>query len=102
MRKHERRKIDSFELWCWRGVGPTESLVDGEHEWSEKERKTKTKMAGHTQGVFERSHHQQQETRDARDRAGWRGAATAVARAQGSDATRRHNFKVTLVSKPRL
>ena len=34
-----------------------------EHEWSEKERKTKTNMAGHTQGVFERSHHQQYETR---------------------------------------
>ena len=32
-----------------------------ENEWSEKERKTKTKMAGHTQGVFERSHHQQHE-----------------------------------------
>ena len=34
-----------------------------ENEWSEKERKTKTKMVGHTQGVFERSHHQQHETR---------------------------------------
>ena len=34
-----------------------------ENEWSEKERKTKTKMAGHTQGAFERSHHQQHETR---------------------------------------
>ena len=33
-----------------------------ENEWNE-ERKTKTKMAGHTQGVFERSHHQQHETR---------------------------------------
>ena len=31
--------------------------------WNEKERKTKTKMAGHAQGVFERSHHQQHETR---------------------------------------
>ena len=34
-----------------------------DNEWSEKEGKTKTKMAGHTQGVFERSHHQQHETR---------------------------------------
>ena len=46
-----------------------ESMMDGrwrdarENEWSETERKTKTKMAGHTQGVFERSHHQQHETR---------------------------------------
>ena len=45
-----------------------ESRMDGrlrdvrEHEWIEKERKTKTKMAGYTQGVFERSHHQQHET----------------------------------------
>ena len=35
-----------------------------ENEWSEKERKTKTKMTGHTQGVFERSHHQQHEPPD--------------------------------------
>ena len=27
MRKHERRKIDAFELWFWRRVGPTESTV---------------------------------------------------------------------------
>ena len=27
MRQHERRKIDAFELWCWRRVGP---IVDGE------------------------------------------------------------------------
>ena len=35
MRKHDRRKIDAFELWCWRRV-PTESIVDGEkdqHIW---------------------------------------------------------------------
>ena len=103
MRKHERRKVDAFELWCW----STDCIVDGdkdqhfdhrehqtgvdtgvkgdkgcikllwargesrrggrwcdarENEWSEKERKTKTKMAGHTQGVCKRSHHQQHET----------------------------------------
>ena len=34
-----------------------------ENEWSEKERKTKTKMAGNIQGIFDRSHHQQHETR---------------------------------------
>ena len=34
-----------------------------ENEWSEKERKTNTKMAGHTHGVLERSHNQQHETR---------------------------------------
>ena len=28
---------------------------------SEKEKKTETEMAGHTEGVFERSHHQQHE-----------------------------------------
>ena len=33
-----------------------------ENEWSEKKRKTKKKMAGHTHGVFERSHHQHHET----------------------------------------
>ena len=33
-----------------------------ENEWSEKERKTTTKMAEHTQGVCERSHRQQHET----------------------------------------
>ena len=33
-----------------------------ENEWSEKERKIKTKMDGHTHGVLERSHHQQHET----------------------------------------
>ena len=32
MRKHERRKIDAIELWCWRRVGPTESIVDGEKD----------------------------------------------------------------------
>ena len=105
MRKHERRKIDAFELWCWRRVlrvswmerktnymdnrehqtgmdtgvkgakgcikllwARGESRRDGrlrdarENEWSEKERKTKTKMAGHTHGVRERSHRQQHET----------------------------------------
>ena len=51
-----------------------------ENEWSEKERKIKTKMDGHTHGVLERSHHQQHET--PRDRAGWRGAATDAARSQ--------------------
>ena len=29
MRKHDRRKIDASELWCWRRVGPTESIVGG-------------------------------------------------------------------------
>ena len=107
MRKHERRKIDAFELWCWRRVlrvswterktnisiiesikpewtlesrvtkaalsyfghvvragGMEDDTYDArENEWSEKERKTTTKMAGHPQGVCERSHHQQHETR---------------------------------------
>ena len=44
-----------------------ESRMDGrwrdarENGWSEKERKTTTKMAGHPQGVCEQSHHQQHE-----------------------------------------
>ena len=105
MSKHERRKIDAFELWCWRRVlrvswmerktnimdnrehqtrmdtgvkgakgcikllwARGESRRDGrwrdarENEWSEKERKTWTNMAGHTRGVLERGHHQQYET----------------------------------------
>ena len=33
-----------------------------DNEWIETDRKTKTNMAGHTQGVFELSHHQQHET----------------------------------------
>ena len=33
-----------------------------ENDWSEKERKTKTTMAGYTQGVCQRSHHHQHET----------------------------------------
>ena len=33
-----------------------------QNEWSEKERKTRTNMAGYTQWVCERSHHQQHET----------------------------------------
>ena len=111
MRKHERRKIDAFELWCWRRVlrvswmerktnisiienikpewtlesrvakaalcyfghvvragGMEDDVRDArENEWSEKERKTKAKMDGHSQGVCERSHvatsRQQHETR---------------------------------------
>ena len=39
------------------------SYVARENERSEKERKPKTKMAGHTHGVLERSNHQQHETR---------------------------------------
>ena len=53
-----------------------------ENEWSEKERKTKTKMAGHTQG-YSSGATVSNMIRDARDRAGWR----------GSDATRRHKVR---------
>ena len=104
MKNHERRKIDAFELWCWRivlrvswmerktNIWITENIKP---EWTLESRvpkaalsyfghvvraggmedgvmlgrmngarrKTKTKMTAHTQGVFERSHHQQHETR---------------------------------------
>ena len=106
MRKHERRKIDAFELWCWRIVLRVSwmerktniwIIENIKPEWTLESRvpkaalsyfghvmragrmeddvmlggtngarrrwKTKTKMAGHTQGVFERSRHQQYETR---------------------------------------
>ena len=54
------------------------------------ERKTKTKMAGHTHGVFERSHHQQDETRRQR----WSGMERSCHGCRhGSDTIRRH--KVT-------
>ena len=44
MRKHERRKIDAFELWFWRRVGPTESIVDGEKDKHIDHREHKTGM----------------------------------------------------------
>ena len=75
MRKHERRKIDACDA--------------RENEWSKKERKTETGMAGHTQGVCERSHHQQHETR--RQGSGMERSCHGCR--QGSDATRWH--KVT-------
>ena len=129
MRKHERRKIDAFELWCWRSIVDGEkdkhidhrehqtgmdtgvkggkgciklrwtrgeSRKDGrwrdarENEWSEKERKTKAKMGGHSQGVCERSHDQQHETRRQRESGMERSCHGCC---QGSDATRWH--KVT-------
>ena len=57
----------------------------------EMERKTTTKMAGHTQGVCERSHHQQHET--IRQRQGGMERSCHDCRL-GSDSTRRHKVKV--------
>ena len=61
MRKHERRKIDAFELWCWRRGIPRQRWLDT--------------LKGYTSGATI-----SKMRRDARDREGWRGAATAVAR----------------------
>ena len=54
---------------------------------------TETKMAGHTQGVCERRHHQQHETR----RQGYRGVERSCHGCrQWSDATRRHKVEVII------
>ena len=104
MRKHERRKIDAFELWCWRRVMRVSwmerktniwIIENIKPEWTLKSRVPMAalsyfghvvraggmeddvmlgrmngarrrgrprKMAGHTRGILERSHHQQHET----------------------------------------
>ena len=59
MRKHERRKIDAFELWCWRRVGLLKV------SWMERKsniwviENIKPELGG---GVFERSDDQQHDT----------------------------------------
>ena len=119
-RKHERRKIDVFELWCWRRVLRV-SLVERKTnisiienikpEWTLESRVATAAlsyfghvvraggmeddvMLGRMNGTRKRGRQIWLDTlegyasgatisnmrRDARDRAGWRGATTAVAR----------------------
>ena len=122
MRKHERRKIDAFELWCWRRVLRVSwmerktniSIIESiKPEWTLESRVTKAAlnyfghvvragwmeddmMLGRMNGARKRGRPRQRwldtlkgyasgatisnMRRDARDRAGWRGATTAVAR----------------------
>ena len=126
MRKHERRKIDAFELWCWRRVGLLRVLwmdrkaniliiENIKPEWTLESRVTKAAlsyfgpvvraggmeddvMLGRMNGARKRGRPRQRwldalkgyssgaiisnMRRDTRDREGWRGAATAVARGQ--------------------
>ena len=119
MRKHERRKIDAFELWCWRrvlrvpwmerktNISITENIKP---EWTLESRVAKAALSyvvragvmeddvmfGRMNGARKRGRPRQRLVdtlngyasgatisnmrRDARDRAGWRGATTAVAR----------------------
>ena len=121
MRKHERRKIDAFELWCWRRVltvswreRPTyrsSRASNRSGHWSQAVTKAALSYFGHVvraggmeddvmlgrmNGARKRGRPRQRwldtlkgyasgatinnMRRDARDRAGWRGATTAVAR----------------------
>ena len=122
MRKHERRKIDAFELWCWRRLMRVSwmerktniSIIESiKPEWTLESRVTKAAlsyfghvvraggmeddmMLGRMNGARKRGRPRQRwldtlkgyasgatisnMRRDARDRAGWRGATTAVAR----------------------
>ena len=122
MRKHERRKIDAFELWCWRRVLRVSwmerktniwIIENIKPEWTLESRVPKAAlsyfghvvraggmeddvMLGRMNGVRRRGRPRQtwldtlkgyssgatisNMRRDAGDRAGWRGAATAVAR----------------------
>ena len=122
MRKYERRKIDAFELWCWRRVLRVSwmerktnvwIIENIKPEWTLVSRVPKAALSyfGHVvravgmeddvmlgiiNGARRRGRPRQRwldtlmgyssgatisnMRRDARDRAGWRGAATAVAR----------------------
>ena len=124
MRIHERRKIDAFELWCWRRVLSVSWMERNTNiwiienikpEWTLESRATKAALSyfghvareggmeddvmfGRMNGSRKRGRPRQiwldtlkgyssgaiisNMRRDARDRAGWRGAATAVARGQ--------------------
>ena len=122
MRQHERRKIDAFELWCWRRVlrvswmerKTNMSIIDNiKPEWTLESRVAKAAlsyfghvvraggmeddvMLGRMNGARKRGRPRQRWVdtlkghasgatisdmrRHARERAGWRGATTAVAR----------------------
>ena len=120
MRKHERRKIDAFELWCWRrvlGVSWMErktniSIIENiKPDWTLGSRVTMAAlsyfghvvraggmeddvMLGRMNGARKRGRPRQRDTlkghasgatisnmrQDTRDREGWRGGTTAVAR----------------------
>ena len=127
MRKHDRRKIDALELWCWRRVLRV-SWMERKTNMDNRENQTGmdngvngakgyfwhvVRAGGMEDGVMlgrmngpgrrGRPRHRWLDTlvgyssgatisnirRYARDRAGWRGAATAVARSRMRlDATR--------------
>ena len=122
MRKHERRKIDAFELWCWRRVLRVSwmerktniSIIENiKPELTRESRVTKAAlsyfghvvragevedgvMLGRMKGARKRGRPRQRwldtlkgytsgatiskMRRDARDREGWRGTVTTVAR----------------------
>ena len=119
MRKHERKKIDAFELWCWRRVLRVSwmerkrniwTIENVKPEWTLESRVPKAALSyfGHVvraggmedgvrmNGARRRGRPRQRwldtlmgyssgatisnMRRYARDRAGWRGAATAVDR----------------------
>ena len=119
MRKHERRNIDAFELWCWRRVLRVSWMERKTNIWIIENIKPVWTlesraalsyfghvaragamedgvMLGRMNGARKRGRPRQRwldtlkeyangatisnMRRDARNRAGWRGAATAVAR----------------------
>ena len=124
LRKHERRKIDAFELWCWRRVLRVSwmerktniwIIENIKPEWTLESRVPKAAlsyfghvvraggmeddvMLGRMNGARRRGRPRQRwldtlmgyssgatistMRRYARDRAGWRGAATAIARSR--------------------
>ena len=139
MRKHERRKIDAFELWCWRRVLRVSwmerktniwIIENTKPEWTLESRVTKAAvsyfghvvraggmeddmMFGRMNGARRRGRPRQRwldtlkgyasgttinnMRRGARDRAGWRGATTAVVRGRMRlDGTRWQGESVTI------
>ena len=116
MRKHERMKIDAFELWCWRRVLRVSWIIENiKPEWTLESTVPNVVlsyfehvvrvggmeddvMLGRMNGARKRGRPRQiwldthrgyssgatisNMRRDARDRAGWRGTATDVARSR--------------------
>ena len=70
MRKHEIRKIDAFELWCWRRVLRVWWMERKTNIWIIENIKPEWTLESSNMRRY------------ASDRAGWRGAATAVARSR--------------------
>ena len=142
MRKHERRKIDAFELWCWRRVlrvswmerKTNRWIIENiKPEWTLESRVPKAAlsyfghmvraggmeddvMLGRMNGARRRGRPRQRwldtlmgysrgatisnMRRYARDRAGWRGAATDVARSRMRlDGTRYKDGYITSINQ---